>query len=141
MIDRDCMIDRDYMITRGEGRRGRVGKASALGFHHVARIFGRCPARIEHRESSAGDPAISASPDPAASARQPAQHSRPAGPVGLRRQPQVRARIGGEQLRPWITMQSEFCRSCRKVVPPPRPNEVPSPAAVELWHTRAWFST
>lgn len=28
-----------------------------------------------------------------------------------------------------------------KVVAPPRPNEVPSPATVELWQTRAWFST
>lgn len=28
-----------------------------------------------------------------------------------------------------------------KVVAPPRPKEVPSPATVELWQTRAWFST
>lgn len=42
---------------------------------------------------------------------------------------------------PSITMQSACCRSCMKVVAPPRPNEVPSPITVELWQTRAWFST
>ena len=42
---------------------------------------------------------------------------------------------------PSITMQSAFCRSCRYVVAPPRPNEVPRAATVELWQTRAWFST
>jgi hypothetical protein len=41
---------------------------------------------------------------------------------------------------PMITMQSEFCRSCWKVVAPPRPNEVPRPGTVELCHMRAWFS-
>ena len=40
---------------------------------------------------------------------------------------------------PMITMQSEFCRSCWKVVAPPRPNEVPRPGTV-LCHMRAWFS-
>jgi hypothetical protein len=38
-------------------------------------------------------------------------------------------------------MQSEFCRSCWKVVAPPRPNEVPRPGTVEECHMRAWFST
>ena len=42
---------------------------------------------------------------------------------------------------PSITMQSEFCRSPGNVVAPPRPKDVPSPTTVELWHTRAWFST
>jgi hypothetical protein len=41
---------------------------------------------------------------------------------------------------PWITMQSEFCRSCWKSVAPPRPNEVPRPGTVEECHMRAWFS-
>jgi hypothetical protein len=41
---------------------------------------------------------------------------------------------------PSITMQSEFWRSCRKLVAPPRPNEVPRPGTVELCHIRAWFS-
>jgi hypothetical protein len=41
---------------------------------------------------------------------------------------------------PMIRMQSEFCRSCRKVVAPPRPNEVPRPGTVEECHMRAWFS-
>ena len=45
------------------------------------------------------------------------------------------------KLEPSITMQSAFCRSCMNVVAPPRPKEVPRPATVELWHTRAWFST
>jgi hypothetical protein len=40
-----------------------------------------------------------------------------------------------------ITMQSECCRSCWKVVAPPRPNEVPRLGTVELCHMRAWFST
>jgi hypothetical protein len=44
------------------------------------------------------------------------------------------------KLEPWMTMQSEFCRSCMHVVAPPRPKEVPSPATVELWQSRAWFS-
>jgi hypothetical protein len=39
-----------------------------------------------------------------------------------------------------IRMQSAFCRSCWKVVAPPRPNEVPRPGTVELCHMRAWFS-
>jgi hypothetical protein len=38
-------------------------------------------------------------------------------------------------------MQSEFCRSCWKVVAPPRPNEVPKLGTVEECHMRAWFST
>jgi hypothetical protein len=37
-------------------------------------------------------------------------------------------------------MQSECCRSCRKVVAPPRPNEAPRLGTVELCHIRAWFS-
>ena len=41
---------------------------------------------------------------------------------------------------PMIRMQSECCRSCRKVVAPPRPNDVPRPGTVELCHMRAWFS-
>ena len=41
---------------------------------------------------------------------------------------------------PSITMQSEFWRSCWKLVAPPRPNEVPRPGTVELCHMRAWFS-
>jgi hypothetical protein len=40
-----------------------------------------------------------------------------------------------------MTMQSEFWRSCWKVVEPPLPNEVPRPGTVELCHMRAWFST
>jgi hypothetical protein len=43
-------------------------------------------------------------------------------------------------LEPMITMQSEFCRSCWKVVAPPLPSEVPRPGTVELCHMRAWFS-
>jgi hypothetical protein len=39
-----------------------------------------------------------------------------------------------------ITMQSEFCRSCWKVVAPPLPNDVPRPGTVEECHMRAWFS-
>jgi hypothetical protein len=39
-----------------------------------------------------------------------------------------------------MTMQSECCRSPGNVVAPPRPNDVPSAATVELWHNRAWFS-
>ena len=41
---------------------------------------------------------------------------------------------------PWITMQSEFWRSCWNVVAPPRPNDVPRPGTVEECHMRAWFS-
>ncbi len=41
---------------------------------------------------------------------------------------------------PWIRMQSACWRSCRKVVAPPRPSEVPRPGTVELCHMRAWFS-
>ena len=41
---------------------------------------------------------------------------------------------------PMITMQSEFCRSCWKVVAPPLPNEVPKLGTVEECHIRAWFS-
>ena len=39
-----------------------------------------------------------------------------------------------------MTMQSEFCRSCWKVVAPPLPNEVPRPGTVEECHILAWFS-
>jgi hypothetical protein len=39
-----------------------------------------------------------------------------------------------------MRMQSEFCRSCWKVVAPPRPNEAPRPGTVEECHMRAWFS-
>jgi hypothetical protein len=41
---------------------------------------------------------------------------------------------------PSITMQSAFCRSCWKVVAPPRPNEVPKLGTVEECQIRAWFS-
>ena len=41
---------------------------------------------------------------------------------------------------PSIRTQSAFCRSCRKLVAPPRPNEVPRPGTVEECHMRAWFS-
>ena len=41
---------------------------------------------------------------------------------------------------PWMTMQSEFCRSCWKSVAPPRPKLVPRPGTVLLCHMRAWFS-
>ena len=43
-------------------------------------------------------------------------------------------------LEPSIRMQSAFCRSCRLVVAPPRPNEVPRPGTVDECHMRAWFS-
>ena len=43
-------------------------------------------------------------------------------------------------LEPWMTMQSAFCRSCRNVVAPPRPNEVPRLGTVALCQMRAWFS-
>ncbi len=45
------------------------------------------------------------------------------------------------KLEPSMMMQSECCRSCMNVVEPPRPKEVPRPVTVELWQTRAWFST
>jgi hypothetical protein len=45
------------------------------------------------------------------------------------------------KFEPSITMQSACCRSCKQVVDPPRPNDVPSATTVELWQTRAWFST
>jgi hypothetical protein len=41
---------------------------------------------------------------------------------------------------PSMTMQSEFCRSCWKVVAPPRPKEVPKLGTVEECQIRAWFS-
>jgi hypothetical protein len=41
---------------------------------------------------------------------------------------------------PWMTMQSEFCRSWVKVVAPPRPKEVPKLGTVALCQMRAWFS-
>ena len=41
---------------------------------------------------------------------------------------------------PMIRMQSEFWRSCWKVVAPPRPSDVPRPGTVEECHMRAWFS-
>jgi hypothetical protein len=43
-------------------------------------------------------------------------------------------------VEPWTTMQSAFCRSCWKVVAPPRPKEVPRPGTVEECQIRAWFS-
>jgi hypothetical protein len=43
-------------------------------------------------------------------------------------------------LDPMIRMQSEFWRSCWKVVAPPLPNEAPRPGTVALCHMRAWFS-
>ena len=39
-----------------------------------------------------------------------------------------------------MTMQSEFWRSCWKVVAPPRPKEAPKLGTVELCQMRAWFS-
>jgi hypothetical protein len=42
---------------------------------------------------------------------------------------------------PCRTIRSEFCRSPGSVLDAPRPNEVPRPTTVELWQTRAWFST
>ena len=39
-----------------------------------------------------------------------------------------------------MTMQSAFCRSCWKVVAPPRPKDVPKLGTVEECHMRAWFS-
>jgi hypothetical protein len=44
-------------------------------------------------------------------------------------------------LDPSMTMQSARCRSCWKVVAPPRPKLVPRLGTVELCHMRAWFST
>jgi hypothetical protein len=41
---------------------------------------------------------------------------------------------------PWMTMQSAFARSCRKLVAPPRPKEVPRPGTVAECQIRAWFS-
>jgi hypothetical protein len=41
---------------------------------------------------------------------------------------------------PMIRMQSLLARSCRYVVAPPRPNEVPRPGTVLECHMRAWFS-
>ncbi len=41
---------------------------------------------------------------------------------------------------PMITMQSENCRSCWKVVAPPRPKDVPKLGTVDECHMRAWFS-
>ena len=41
---------------------------------------------------------------------------------------------------PWMRMQSACWRSCKAVVAPPRPNEVPRPGTVEECHMRAWFS-
>jgi hypothetical protein len=41
---------------------------------------------------------------------------------------------------PMISTQSAFCRSCWKLVAPPRPNEVPRPGTVLECHMRAWFS-
>ena len=43
-------------------------------------------------------------------------------------------------LEPWMMMQSELARSCRKPVAPPRPKLVPRPGTVEECHMRAWFS-
>ena len=41
---------------------------------------------------------------------------------------------------PMITMQSLCCRSCWKVVAPPRPNDVPKLGTVAECQMRAWFS-
>ena len=41
---------------------------------------------------------------------------------------------------PSMTMQSEFARSSRKLVAPPRPNEAPRPGTVAECYIRAWFS-
>ena len=49
-----------------------------------------------------------------------------------------RVRLG--HVEPWMRMQSAFCRSCWKLVAPPRPNEVPRPGTVLECHMRAWFS-
>ena len=38
---------------------------------------------------------------------------------------------------PWMTMQSEFCRSCWKVVAPPRPKRVPKLGTVDECQIRA----
>jgi hypothetical protein len=43
-------------------------------------------------------------------------------------------------LEPWMTMQSDFCRSWTNVVAPPRPKEAPKLGTVALCHMRAWFS-
>ncbi len=43
-------------------------------------------------------------------------------------------------LEPMIRMQSACCRSCWKVVAPPRPNDVPKLGTVDECHMRAWFS-
>lgn len=43
-------------------------------------------------------------------------------------------------LEPWMTMQSEFARSCWNVVAPPRPKEVPRLGTVAECQIRAWFS-
>ena len=39
-----------------------------------------------------------------------------------------------------MTMQSEFWRSWRNEVAPPRPSVFPRPGTVEECHMRAWFS-
>ena len=41
---------------------------------------------------------------------------------------------------PMMRMQSAFCRSCWKVVAPPRPKDVPKLGTVDECHMRAWFS-
>jgi hypothetical protein len=41
---------------------------------------------------------------------------------------------------PWMMMQSEFARSCWKLVAPPRPKLVPRPGTVAECQIRAWFS-
>jgi len=40
-------------------------------------------------------------------------------------------------LEPWMMMQSEFCRSCWKVVAPPRPKLVPRLGTVAECQMRA----
>ena len=42
-------------------------------------------------------------------------------------------------LEPSISMQSEFCRSCKVVVAPPLPYVMPRPGTVEECHIRAWL--
>ena len=42
-------------------------------------------------------------------------------------------------MEPSMSMQSEFCKSCRVVVAPPLPYVMPRPGTVELCHMRAWL--
>ena len=40
-----------------------------------------------------------------------------------------------------MMMQSAFAKSCKAVVAPPLPKEVPRPGTVEECHIRAWLDT